>query len=102
MQVVAGRGVFDRGGAHLFMLFSCRWGNFSAGRGSGIQLSLHDPDGVQRVRGAEERRELIPGFGALGLQTFLTAGSKESRAWTIKKGATAPEAAGIIHPRRQE
>ncbi|MFF9086944.1 redox-regulated ATPase YchF [Streptomyces sp. NPDC014991] len=37
------------------------------------------------------------GFAALGLQTYLTAGPKESRAWTIKKGATAPEAAGVIH-----
>ncbi|MDA0567278.1 redox-regulated ATPase YchF [Streptomonospora sp. S1-112] len=37
------------------------------------------------------------GFATLGLQTFLTAGPKESRAWTIKKGATAPEAAGAIH-----
>lgn len=33
----------------------------------------------------------------LGLQSFLTAGPKEVRAWTIKKGATAPEAAGAIH-----
>jgi ribosome-binding ATPase len=31
------------------------------------------------------------------LQTFLTAGPKESRAWTIRKGDTAPEAAGVIH-----
>jgi GTP-binding protein YchF len=37
------------------------------------------------------------GFDTLGLQTFLTAGEKESRAWTIRKGATAPEAAGVIH-----
>ncbi|BAC70918.1 MULTISPECIES: redox-regulated ATPase YchF [Streptomyces] len=37
------------------------------------------------------------GFNTLGLQTYLTAGPKESRAWTIKKGATAPEAAGVIH-----
>ena len=37
------------------------------------------------------------GFRALGLQTFLTAGPKETRAWTIKAGATAPEAAGVIH-----
>ena len=37
------------------------------------------------------------GFDTLGLQTFLTAGSKEARAWTIRKGATAPEAAGVIH-----
>jgi GTP-binding protein YchF len=37
------------------------------------------------------------GFRTLGLQTFLTAGPKESRAWTIPVGATAPEAAGVIH-----
>ncbi len=37
------------------------------------------------------------GFRTLGLQTYLTAGPKESRAWTIPKGATAPEAAGVIH-----
>ncbi|MCA1982908.1 redox-regulated ATPase YchF [Nocardioides nematodiphilus] len=37
------------------------------------------------------------GFDTLGLQTYLTAGPKEVRAWTINKGATAPEAAGVIH-----
>jgi ribosome-binding ATPase len=37
------------------------------------------------------------GFRALGLTTFLTAGPKETRAWTIPVGATAPEAAGVIH-----
>ncbi|KRF08512.1 GTP-binding protein [Arthrobacter sp. Soil782] len=37
------------------------------------------------------------GFHTLGLQTYLTAGPKEARAWTIRKGATAPEAAGVIH-----
>jgi ribosome-binding ATPase len=37
------------------------------------------------------------GFRALGLQTFLTAGPKEARAWEIRAGATAPEAAGVIH-----
>jgi ribosome-binding ATPase len=37
------------------------------------------------------------GFDTLGLQTYLTTGPKESRAWTIPKGATAPEAAGVIH-----
>jgi ribosome-binding ATPase len=37
------------------------------------------------------------GFATLGLHTFLTAGPKESRAWTIRKGATAPQAAGVIH-----
>jgi ribosome-binding ATPase len=37
------------------------------------------------------------GFDTLGLQSYLTTGPKESRAWTIRKGATAPEAAGVIH-----
>ncbi len=61
---------------------------------------------------AEERKEFLHEYGVeedalgelvkaaydtLGLQSFLTAGPKEVRAWTIKKGATAPEAAGTIH-----
>ncbi|TCB97608.1 redox-regulated ATPase YchF [Micromonospora zingiberis] len=37
------------------------------------------------------------GFRTLGLQTYLTAGPKEARAWTVPIGATAPEAAGVIH-----
>ena len=37
------------------------------------------------------------GFETLGLQTYLTAGPKEARAWTIKRESTAPEAAGVIH-----
>jgi len=37
------------------------------------------------------------GFKTLGLQTYLTAGPKEARAWTIRQGAKAPQAAGVIH-----
>lgn len=37
------------------------------------------------------------GFNTLGLQTYLTAGPKEARAWTIRRGWTAPQAAGVIH-----
>jgi hypothetical protein len=37
------------------------------------------------------------GFATLGLQTYLTAGPKEARAWTIHIGDTAPKAAGVIH-----
>jgi hypothetical protein len=37
------------------------------------------------------------GFATLGLQTYLTAGPKEARAWTIHRGDTAPQAAGVIH-----
>ncbi len=42
-------------------------------------------------------RLIKAGFTLLGLQTFLTAGEMESRAWTIVKGSTAPQAAGKIH-----
>lgn len=53
-----------------------------------------------REYGVEEDAlaELIKAaYKTLGLQSFLTAGKKEVRAWTIKQGATAPEAAGAIH-----
>ena len=61
---------------------------------------------------AEEKREFLDSYGiaedglsqlvhvaydTLGLQSYLTAGKKETRAWTIPQGATAPEAAGVIH-----
>ncbi|HLX22048.1 MAG TPA: redox-regulated ATPase YchF [Usitatibacter sp.] len=36
-------------------------------------------------------------YGLLGLQTYFTAGPKEVRAWTVKKGSSAPQAAGVIH-----
>jgi GTP-binding protein YchF len=51
-------------------------------------LGLHEP-GLNRI--------IRAGFRLLGLQTFFTAGPKEVRAWTIRMGATAPEAAGVIH-----
>ena len=37
------------------------------------------------------------GYGRLGLLTYLTAGEQETRAWTIRRGWTAPQAAGVIH-----
>jgi hypothetical protein len=37
------------------------------------------------------------GYSLLGLQTYFTAGPKEVRAWTVHAGATAPQAAGVIH-----
>jgi len=43
------------------------------------------------------RRLIATGYRTLGLITFFTAGKKEVRAWTVKRGATAPEAAGTIH-----
>ena len=43
-------------------------------------------------------QELVDlGYRTLGLQTYLTTGPKESRAWTVRVGATAPQAAGVIH-----
>ena len=65
-----------------------------------------------RGLGETDRQELLESYGqsesgliqlihaaydTLGLQSYLTAGEKEIRAWTIPKGATAPQAAGIIH-----
>ncbi len=42
-------------------------------------------------------RLIRTGYDLLGLQTYFTAGPKEARAWTIRRGATAPQAAGVIH-----
>lgn len=70
-----------------------------------LENELKDLDAI-------DRQELLESYGAhesgliqlthaaydtLGLQSYLTAGEKEVRAWTVKKGATAPEAAGVIH-----
>jgi GTP-binding protein YchF len=52
------------------------------------ELGLSEP-GLDRV--------IRAGYSLLGLQTYFTAGEKEVRAWTVKKGATAPQAAGVIH-----
>ncbi|GAB6062160.1 redox-regulated ATPase YchF [Deferrisoma palaeochoriense] len=51
-------------------------------------LGLEEP-GLNRV--------IRAGYRLLGLHTFFTAGPKEARAWTVRIGATAPEAAGVIH-----
>jgi len=42
-------------------------------------------------------RVIRAAYGLLGLQTYFTAGPKEVRAWTVRAGATAPQAAGVIH-----
>ena len=52
------------------------------------ELGMEEP-GLDRV--------IRAGYALLGLQTYFTAGVKEVRAWTVKVGATAPEAAGVIH-----
>jgi GTP-binding protein YchF len=52
------------------------------------ELKLEEP-GLNRV--------IRAGYRLLGLQTFFTAGPKEVHAWTVRAGATAPQAAGVIH-----
>jgi GTP-binding protein YchF len=54
-----------------------------------LQSMGQEESGIDQLAGV--------GFETLGLQTYLTAGPKEARAWTIKVGATAPQAAGVIH-----
>jgi hypothetical protein len=51
-------------------------------------MGMHEP-GLNRV--------IRAGYQLLGLQTYFTAGPKEVRAWTVVRGATAPQAAGVIH-----
>lgn len=63
-------------------------------------LSDEDKDVFLQDMGMQEpglNRLIRAAFGLLGLQTYFTAGVKEVRAWTIPIGATAPQAAGVIH-----
>ncbi|WP_253827924.1 redox-regulated ATPase YchF [Prauserella aidingensis] len=66
-------------------------------------LELDDEEAVQELLESVGQEEpglnalARAGFHTLGLQTYLTAGPKEARAWTIPQGATAPQAAGVIH-----
>ncbi len=67
------------------------------------ELAELDDEGRQEMLtelGFEEpglHRVIRAGYALLGLHTYFTAGEKEVRAWTVKVGATAPEAAGVIH-----
>lgn len=64
------------------------------------QLDSEDRELFLADLGMEEPgldRVIREGYNLLGLQTYFTAGKKETRAWTVKKGATAPQAAGVIH-----
>jgi ribosome-binding ATPase YchF (GTP1/OBG family) len=51
-------------------------------------LGMQEPGLARVIRAA---------YSLLGLQTYFTAGPKEARAWTVRAGATAPQAAGVIH-----
>jgi ribosome-binding ATPase YchF (GTP1/OBG family) len=65
-------------------------------------VELDDADAIELLESVGQNESGLAilatvGFETLGLQTYLTAGPKEARAWTIHKGDTAPEAAGVIH-----
>ncbi|ASR37971.1 redox-regulated ATPase YchF [Prauserella marina] len=66
-------------------------------------LELDDEESVRELLESVGQQEpglhalARAGFHTLGLQTYLTAGPKEARAWTVPQGATAPQAAGVIH-----
>jgi GTP-binding protein YchF len=64
------------------------------------ELSTDDKNNYLKELGVEKsglERVIQKAYETLGLQSFYTAGVKEARAWTIKQGSTAPEAAGAIH-----
>ncbi|MBS3019263.1 Ribosome-binding ATPase YchF [Comamonas sp. PE63] len=64
------------------------------------EMEDEDRDMFLQELGLEEpglNRLIRAGFKLLGLQTYFTAGEKEVRAWTVRVGATAPQAAGVIH-----
>jgi GTP-binding protein YchF len=64
------------------------------------QLDDADRDEMLSSYGLDEpglNRVIRAAYKLLGLQTYFTAGEKEVRAWTVKAGATAPQAAGVIH-----
>lgn len=70
-----------------------------------IESEIAELDEEDKAEFLEEMGQEEPGlnrviraaYELLGLQTYFTAGVKEVRAWTVKKGATAPQAAGVIH-----
>jgi len=93
--------------------FTAKVAEMAAAEGSGtVTISAKIESEIAQLTDEEERREFLDtlglsetglsqvigaGYGLLDLITFFTAGPKESRAWTVHAGATAPEAAGAIH-----
>jgi ribosome-binding ATPase YchF (GTP1/OBG family) len=78
-----------------------RGGRGVRGHRSGNQRSSRKPIAwiSSRTWAAEPglNRVIRAGYELLGLQTYFTAGVKEVRAWTVRGGSTAPQAAGVIH-----
>ncbi len=85
--------------------------NYKAGN-KAYKAADHLGEGKAESPEAEEKKDFLSELGVdrsgldqlcltcyslLDLQTYLTTGEKETRAWTIKKGMTAPQAAGVIH-----
>lgn len=65
-----------------------------------VELDEDSRQEMMEMLGLEEpglHRVIRSGYALLGLHTYFTAGVKEVRAWTIRQGASAPEAAGVIH-----
>jgi GTP-binding protein YchF len=65
-------------------------------------IELDDEEALELLQSMGQQESGIDqlariGFATLGLQSYLTAGPKEARSWTIPVGATAPQAAGVIH-----
>jgi len=92
--------------------YSARVAEFAAKQGAECVVICAALEAELAVLGPEDRAQFLSemgleepglnrfiraGYKLLGLQTYITAGPKEVRAWTIPKGATAPQAAGVIH-----
>ena len=93
--------------------FSKKVADMAAGQGAGaVVISVKIEEEVAQLDSAEEKQEFLEalglhetglarviraGYDLLHLITFFTVGPKETRAWTVHKGAKAPQAAGVIH-----
>ncbi len=93
--------------------FSNSVAEMAAAQGAGsVVISAKIEEEVSQLDSAEEKQEFLEtlglgetglarviraGYALLDLITFFTVGPKEARAWTVRKGATAPQAAGVIH-----
>jgi ribosome-binding ATPase len=103
----------DEASAGTGNVHSRRVADMAAGRGAEIVVvSAKIEAEIAQLAAEDERREFLAtlglaetglsqviraGYRLLGLITFFTTGPKETRAWTVRKGAAAPEAAGVIH-----
>jgi ribosome-binding ATPase len=102
----------DEASAATGNVHSARVADMAAGQGARAEVICAAAEAeIAQLPGEEQRaflddlglaepglaRVIRAGYALLGLQTFFTAGPKEARAWTVPTGATAPQAAGVIH-----